>query len=302
MTFARGLLQYTGMNEPLITEAKCRISSKWINFQRAGKENDPTILLLHGLGTRASFWLPVMPALVGEGYQVLALDLPGFGNSDPLEELFRPYHVAKRIMGFTQALDLEQVIVVGHSMGGTIACGCAVVDPTRIKALVLVDAFGINDSWMPISLGNLFGLILPSIYYRFTWQFDRLIQSILENNFHVPERLSPAILDRAIAENWTGHTHGLKAVFGLGVSIGFKTQRREFIIRLRERFLQHRFPILVIWGEQDRLIPVRSVLRFKSEMPEIDMNIISDCGHMPSLEKTEEFNQSIFQFINVAGF
>jgi pimeloyl-ACP methyl ester carboxylesterase len=281
----------------VITEAKRRISSRTVNYQKAGSQNAPAILLLHGLGTRASFWQPVMPRLVEAGYQVYALDLPGFGYTDLPNRLYTPENIAELLNLFTRALGLEKVIVIGHSMGGAIAAGFASIDPTSIKALVLVDAFGLSDDWIPVSPTILLDLALPSIYYRFTRQSERLIQSILEANFHVPERLNPAVLDMAIAEDWTGHGKSIEVVYGLGVSLALRHQRRKLIQGLRSNFLQYGFPFLVIWGQHDRLIPISSAHHIKSEIPEIELRIIPDCGHVPPLEVTDEFNQLLVEFI-----
>jgi pimeloyl-ACP methyl ester carboxylesterase len=282
----------------LITETKVQLSSLWINYQKAGPTDAPVILLLHGLGTRASFWQPVIPPLISQGFQVIAPDLPGFGFSDPFRALYTPAHVGRLIREFAEALDLVSVIVIGHSMGGTIAGGFAIADPARIKALVFVDAYGFSNNFMPLSPGILPNLAIPSLYYRLTWQLEKLIEPIIESNFHVPERISPEILNMALAENWLGNpTVRVKILFGLGVSIGSQFQRRAYVQHLRERFNQYRFPISVIWGQEDSFIPVRDAYQFEAEIPEIALQVIPDCGHVPPLEKTDEFNQLLMQFI-----
>jgi pimeloyl-ACP methyl ester carboxylesterase len=283
----------------LLSEAKLQLPSLQINYQKAGPDGGPVILLLHGLGTRASFWLPVVPPLVDQGYQVFALDLPGFGHSDPLASLYAPACVGKIIKEFLDALDLGSVVVVGHSMGGTMAASLAIAGPARISALVLVDAFGFSDHFIPVSPAILYTLALPSLYYRLTRQPEKLIKPIIESNFHVPGRLSPKILEMAIAENWVGDpSERIKIVYGLGRSMGFRPQRREFSDALRQRYLQYAFPIFVIWGQEDRFIPVSGAYQIRSKIPDIGLHIVPDCGHVPPLEKTGEFNQVLLQFIN----
>ena len=282
----------------MITEANIQLSSKRINYQKAGLEYAPVILLLHGLGARASFWRPVIPSLVNQGFQVYALDLPGFGNSESVAELYTPTTVGKLIREFVDALNLSPVIVVGHSMGGTMAGSFAISDPASIKALVFVDAFGFSDNLFPVSPAIFYSLTIPSLYYRLTWQSDKLIQPIIKSNFHVSDRLNPEILDMAIAENWVGSSSDrAKILYGLGVSMGSQTQRSQYVHNLRDRFLHYGFPMLVIWGQEDAFIPVRDAYQIKSKIPEIELHIIPDCGHVPPLEKTDEFNQRLIQFL-----
>ena len=227
-----------------------------------------------------------------------ALDLPGFGNSESVAELYTPDTVGKMIRGFVEALNLSSVIVIGHSMGGTVAGSFAISCPARIKALVFVDAFGFSNKLIPVSPAIFYNLTIPSLFYRLTWQSDKLIQPIIKSNFHVSERLSPDLLELAIAENWVGNSSDrAKIIYGLGVSMGSQAQRSEFVHTLHDRFLQYGFPILVIWGQEDAFIPVRDAYQIKSKIPEIELNIIPDCGHVPPLEKTNEFNQSLIQFI-----
>jgi len=283
----------------LIRETKLHLGSLAINYLKAGPDSAPAVLLLHGLGTRASFWLPVIPSLVDAGFQVYAPDLPGFGHSDLLGDVYSPANVGKLIGAFVDALGLASVIVVGHSMGGTIAAGFAIANPARIRALVLADAFGFSDRFIPVSPAVSYTLALPSLYYRLTRQPQKLIKPIIESNFHVPERLSPEILEMAIAENWTGDSaERTKIVLDLGKSLGFRVQRQAFIESLRDRYQRHRFPILVIWGQEDTFIPVDGAYQIKSRIPEVGLHIIPDCGHVPPLEKTEQFNQTVIQFIN----
>jgi pimeloyl-ACP methyl ester carboxylesterase len=282
----------------LISETKIQLSSTWINYQKAGSQSDPAILLLHGLGTRASFWRPVIPSLVEQGFQVYALDLPGFGKSASVDQLFTPDPVGKLIGDFVKNLNLSPVIVIGHSMGGTVAGSLAIIDPTCIRGLVLVDPYGFSNTLIPVSPAIIFNLAIPSLIYRLTGQTDKLIQAIIESNFHVSNRLSPELLDMTIAENWLGSSFGrAKILFGLGLSTGFRAQRNQILDNLRNQFLQYRFPILVIWGQEDAFLPVHHAYQIKSKIPEIELRIIPDCGHVPSLEQTEQFTRTLIDFI-----
>jgi pimeloyl-ACP methyl ester carboxylesterase len=282
----------------VITEDKCQLSSLGINYLKAGSDDCPAILLLHGLGTRASFWLPVIPPLVDEGFQVYALDLPGFGHSDLIGGLYTPITVGMLIKAFVETLGVAPVIVIGHSMGGTMAGGFAIADPASIKALVFVDAFGFGQNLIPVSPAIIYNLALPSLYYRLTRQAEKLIKPIVESNFHKPARLSPEILEMAIAENWIGnHSDRVKILSGLGVSMALRSQRREFVHNLRDQNLKYEFPIFVIWGQEDAFIPVSDAYQIHSEIPEADLYIIPDCGHVPPLEKTDEFRRGLIRFL-----
>jgi pimeloyl-ACP methyl ester carboxylesterase len=287
----------------LISETKIHISSTWINYQKAGSQTDPAILLLHGLGTRASFWLPVIPSLVEQGFQVYALDLPGFGKSDPVDQLFSPETVGELISDFVKNLNLLPVTVIGHSMGGMLAGSLAINDPACIKGLVLVDPYGFSNTLIPVSPAILLNLAIPSLFYRLTGQTDKLIQPIIESNFHVSDRLDPGTLDMAIAENWLGSSiDRAKILCGLGLSLGLRAQRKQFVENLRKRFLEFRFPILVIWGQDDAFLPVRDAYQIKAKIPEIELKIIPDCGHVPPLEQTGQLIRMFIDFIKEISY
>ncbi len=282
----------------MITETKIQLAAQRTNYLKAGLDQAPVIVLLHGLGTRASFWLPVIPALVDFGFQVYAPDLPGFGYSDSATEIYTPLYMANFITEFIAVANLGSVIVVGHSMGGAMAASFAIDHPEKIEALVLVDAFGLSANAIPISTAILYKLSLPSLYYRLSRQSKNLVRPIIECNFHRPSRLSDKILEMAIHQNWLDGSPGrTQAVLGLAASLGFQPQRRKFRQDLYDSSRQFQFPIFVIWGQEDELIPVSSAHQIKSEMPEIELQIISDCGHVPSLEKTMEFNRILLQFL-----
>lgn len=282
----------------MITESKIQLTSQTINYFKAGAETNSNILLLHGLGTRASFWLPIIPFLVDAGYQVYAPDLPGFGYSDSAVELFSPTYMGSIVNEFVETLNLSSVIIVGHSMGGAMAGSFAISHPQIIKALILVDAYGLCANTIPLSPSVLYKLSLPSLYYRLTRQSEKLIQPIIESNFHDPERLSPEILEMAIRENWLDRSSGrTQAVLGLAAHLGSPPQRKKFRQQLRDQSRQFRFPILLIWGQEDNFIPVDGAHQLKKEIPEIELHIISNCGHVPPLERTEEFNHQVMQFI-----
>ena len=102
----------------------------------------------------------------------------------------------------------------------------------------------------------------------------------------------------AIAENWLGSSFDrAKILCGLGLSLGFRNQRNQFLDDLRNRFLQYRFPISVIWGQEDTFLPVHHAYQIKAKIPEIELKIIPDCGHVPPLEQTGQFIRMLIDFI-----
>ena len=112
-----------------------------------GAEREPMILV-HGVGGWAENWRPVVPALASTGRQVIALDLPGFGESEPPrgvryfgpEEAFYP----RFVLGAMDALGIDRAHIAGNSMGGAIAYMTAVTAPTRTRSIVLVAPGGLG--------------------------------------------------------------------------------------------------------------------------------------------------------------
>lgn len=260
-----------------------------MHYVRAGR--GPAILLIHGLGSSWLTWQLNIPPLVDAGYTVIALDLPGHGDSgDPPRLNHHPGGGAELVHGFLQALDISKAHLVGNSAGGLIAGLVALEHPKIVDRLVLVSAGGLGRevSW-PLRLVSL--PLVGELVYRLGL-ID--IFDVRKSIFHLP----PHFLDQLWPEmRRVNELPGARrvALRGIRSSIDIFGQRRERLILTRLKDLK--VPVMTIWGEQDRIIPVSHASIVRQNFPQCRVHTIPDCGHWPQMEQAEIFNRILIQFL-----
>ena len=191
---------------------------------------------------------------------------PGWGLSDEPEWLENIHDVAYFYLDFLKQLDLRNVTVVGSSMGGWIAMEMAVRDTARMKSLVLVSPAGIAAPG-----------VLPADI--FLMPPEEMVRNLFVDQKLADERLAapmtPEALDVALKNRHT-------------------TARLAWEPRLHDPFLPkwlHRIdvPVKIIWGKQDRILPVGILDEMKRLMPKAQTLVLDNCGHLPHAEKVDAF-------------
>jgi pimeloyl-ACP methyl ester carboxylesterase len=264
-----------------------------VHYKTTG-EGEPTLLLLHGFGASVFSWREVMDPL-GEQGTVIAFDRPAFGLTErPLswEKGANPYTPEAQValvVGLMDALGVEKAILVGNSAGGTVAVNAALKHPERIEALVLVDAAIYEGGGAP-SWAQPF-LRLPQVD-RLGPLLSRQIKvrgdAFLEGAWHDPSKITPR--DRAgyrkplQAKNWD------RALWELT-----KASRE---LNLAERIEEIASPALVISGDDDRVVPVESSVRLAEELPNAELVVIPNCGHVPHEECPGPFLEAVEAFLD----
>jgi pimeloyl-ACP methyl ester carboxylesterase len=241
------------------TESFVEIDGCRTHLRRGGK-GEP-LLFLHG-ASGAPVILPFMEKLA-QRFDVLVPQHPGWGKSDEPEWLENIHDVAYFYLDFLKQLKLSGVTVVGSSMGGWIAMEMAVRSTARIKSLVLVSPAGIAAPGVPPA--DIF-LMTPEDLVRNLFVDEKLIQARLAAPVDVDETLK------------NRHT----------------TARLAWEPRLHDPHLGkwlHRIdvPVKIVWGRQDRILPVGIADELKRLMPEAQVHILENCGHLPHAEKADEF-------------
>jgi pimeloyl-ACP methyl ester carboxylesterase len=227
---------------------------------RSGGAGEP-LLFLHG-ASGAPVVMPFMEKLA-QRFDVLVPEHPGWGRSDEPEWLENIHDVAYFYLDFLREQKLSGVTIVGSSMGGWIAMEMAVRDTSRIKSLVLVSPAGIAA---PGVLPADIFLLSPEELVRNLFFDEKLAQARLAQ----PEDVDISLKNR--------HT----------------TARLAWEPRLHDPHLGkwlHRIevPVKIVWGREDRILPVGFVDEFKRLMPRAQVHILEKCGHLPHAEKADEF-------------
>jgi len=247
-----------------------RIDGCAVSVQRAG-QGEP-LLFLHG-ARGALHWLSFMDALARR-FEVIVPEHPGFGRSETPDWLDTVGDLAYFYLDFIAALGLEKVNLVGTSLGGWIAAELAVRDRSALRTLTLVAAAGIHVKGVP--KGDLF-----------LWSPEQTAR-----NLFVDQRFAEAMLSRALPEE----EQDLMMKNAL-MTAKLAWQPRLYNPHLAKWLHRIRTPTLILWGDGDRLIPPAYGSAFRDLIPGARLEILRECGHLPQLEKPEEFVAAVEGFI-----
>jgi pimeloyl-ACP methyl ester carboxylesterase len=263
-----------------------------VHYKIYGTGEPVPYILLHGFGASLFSWHEVVNPLAEYG-TVIAYDRPAFGLTErPLEwEGESPYSQdaqVELVIGLMDALGIAKAILVGNSAGGTISMLTALKYPERIESLILMDpavyAGGGAPAWIRPLLGT------PQMRHvgpLFARQIQAQGVEFIKTAWHDPSKIPQSTFDGYLkplqVENWD------KALWELTLS------SRES--GLAERVSEFNLPILVITGDDDRIVPTEQSLRLAEEIPNADLAVLSQCGHLPHEECPDEFMQAVQDFL-----
>lgn len=239
---------------------------------------DP-VLLVHGFTSSKEVWFFNMEPLAGK-FRVLAMDLPGHGTSTKVA----PDNFLSFCSDFlARLLDrqrIEAAHVVGNSMGGAVAMQMALSHPKRVRKLVLVDALGMGTD---VPAGVLDKYVETSTREE--------VRAMLTQVVHDPKHVLPQAVERSYLYRQEPGVKELLAKIAAQFRAG-----TAGAVDFRPRFKELRLPVLVVWGREDRSLPVRHADAAHA-MPNAQIHIFERCGHLPQLEHAAEFNALVTQFL-----
>lgn len=257
-------------------------------------EGPQTLVLIHGLGSYMPAWRNNVAAL-SEHARVIALDLPGYGQSDkPLAPYSMRYFVAK-IRGLLDALGVENPVLVGHSMGGQIAMTYALQHPQEVAGLVLASPAGLETfadgeaKWLANAVTPEFTCLASdeSIYVRHM------------GNFHAMPKDAAFMVDDRIAMRGA-------AEFGDYCVAVSRSVAGMLDGPVQERLGEITAPTLVSFGKFDNLIPnpflhggstVRLAKREVARIPGASLLVLPKAGHMAHYEQAQAWNDAVLRFV-----
>ncbi len=249
----------------------------YLDENPAGK---PAVFLFHGLGANNNSWQMQIPDLVQAGYRVVATDAPGFGQSPNPGAKTSVKLVANLFSGLVDHLGLTSIIVVGISMGGTHALQMAIDYPARIEKLVLVNTFSKLNISNPLVLPY-FALRLLLIH---TLGLETQAKSVARRIFPKPDQ---ELLRREyMSQVQQADPRAYRA-----------TMRSLFRFNQNKRLSEIRCPTLVISGERDTTVPLKTQMQLVERMPNVKHVIIPDAGHAVTIDQYAKFNQVLLDFL-----
>lgn len=278
-----------------IDDARVKLASVSLRYLHAGSPNNPPLVLLHGIGVTADIWRPNIPSLAEAGFSVFAIDAPGFGDSDKPLGVYTLDFFSEILYEFINWLGDTPVGLLGNSMGGATALAYALRWPDRVRALVLANPFGVGVR-IPVSVGHITQLALPATFTALFGQVDWAMRRVVGFNFYDPTAIPPELIEHMVGRTVQANKVGrVGAILGLARDLGFPSQRRRFLKRLSALTS---IPTMIVWGRDDRLLPVSHAYELSAAMPHAQVHIFPHCGHVSPVEKAAKFNTLAETFLN----
>ena len=239
-------------------EHEVRVNGYAVRYVVAG-EGEP-VVLVHGLSGSTRWWSRNVPALA-EHYRVYLVNLPGFGTiRRPGRRRFVLAEAASWLLAWMEAVGLESVHLVGHSMGGYLALKIAARRPDSVRKLALVDPAGMPQG--RTMLGHLGPLLFAARY------------------------ATPAFLP-VLARD---------ALYAGPVTL-LRAARDLLAEDVRGDLRRVRAPTLLVWGEKDPLIPPSAGGLMRAEIPDSRLLVIEGAGHNPMFDRPQEFDRALLAFL-----
>lgn len=254
-------------------EKKIIINGINVNYKIAGE--GPAILVLHGWGGSSDSWLEAQRIIAKQGYRIIIPDFPGFGKTPPPPEPWGVKDYSNFILNFLKKLELENIFLIGHSFGGRIAIKFAVNYPEKIKSLILCDSAGIKPKPGPktriiywiAKIGN--AIFTPKHLVRFKDAARNFFYIFLRNRDYVKAN-----------------------------GIMKETIKKVFVEDLLSDLSKIKLKTLIIWGEIDKMVPLKYAYIFKENIENSELKILPKIGHSPHLEIPKKFSEIILKFVS----
>ncbi len=250
-----------------------------IRYLEAGRPSDRHILFIHGLGSSADRWLNI-PDTLSENFHTIALDLPGFGKSDKPTINYTIENFRKTIVHFINSLKINKTSIVGHSLGGYIAAEVAIQNSNQVESLVLIDSSGMLKEPTPLLEEYLKVAMNPT-----KDKVRKVLEQMVADPKRVPTKLVESFISRINSPN-------AKYAFKSTLENSANTQ-----IGLDRLKLIENIPTLILWGIQDKVIPIQHSKIFKEAIKNSQIEIIQDAGHAPFAEKPDQVSEILRNFL-----
>jgi pimeloyl-ACP methyl ester carboxylesterase len=262
-----------------------------INYYEAGQ--GPPVMLLHGFGACAYTWRFLAPELA-KNHRVFTIDLKGYGLSDkPEDGKYAVSDQADLVTAFIRQKDLHDLVIMGHSMGGGVTLMTYLKvredQPARVNRLVLIDSAGypqklpwfIRFAQIP-GLNEIGGKLLSP---RFATGL------VLRKCYYHKDRITEEQIDTYA---YYGSLPGAREA----VTQTARQLVPDDIDALTARYKTISVPVLIIWGADDEVVPLSVGKNFKRDIPNSELVILPECGHIPLEEEAAATQQAIAAFLN----
>ena len=242
--------------------------------------SNKTLILLHGIGASAERWSRVIPTL-SRYYRIIIPDIIGFGYSDkPAVEYTMDFFIDGFFKVFLENIGIPKANIIGSSFGGHVATEFAVRFNHMVEKLVLVSPAGM----MKTSTPTLDRYIMAALYPVYEHVYEAFSEMAYDSHNAVNEEIVMDFVNRMRLTN-------AKYAF-MSTVLGIR-----YAPKLQGRLSKITAPTLLVWGDNDRMIPVQYAKEYTDEIPENKLVVIKNCGHTPYVERPITFNKIVLRFL-----
>jgi 2-hydroxy-6-oxonona-2,4-dienedioate hydrolase len=268
-----------------------------LRHHEVGDPDAPPLLMLHGSGPGVTGWrnfrgnLP----LFAEHFRCLVLELPGFGVSDPTDQ--HPLAAAlPAVERFLDGLGLDQVDIIGNSMGGVVATRFAIAQPDRVRRLVTIGGMGRN-LFSPAP-GEGINLLMefteaPSRERLVEWLNSMVFDRSLVTEELIEERWAQATEPSTLAAARRMYSRAAIEAMGKAAAASDEPPYWAMLHRITAR-------TLVTWGRDDRVSPMDMALVPMRTIPDVELHVFPNCGHWAMIEQKSAWEATVLAFLTRA--
>ncbi len=257
----------------------------------------PVLLMIHGVGSNADCWNEVIPALVEGGAHVVAVDLPGHGQSGKVRGDYSLGAMANALRDLLDHLGHDRAVLVGHSLGGGIAMQFYYQFPTRVDGLVLVSSGGLGEETRPwLRAATLPGteVVLSAIGSRATISSASWVSRRLSTFGVKPRILADDALTRLREFGDRDYRNAFLATLRSVVDIS-----GQRVSALGQLSLARELPVLLIWGQDDPTIPLEHGHNANRILPKARLVVFEGAGHEPHMHDPGRFAKSLLRYLKL---
>jgi pimeloyl-ACP methyl ester carboxylesterase len=242
------------------------------------------LVLLHGYGESLLAWREVFQLLSRQA-DVIAFDLPGFGLSTKPSTGYAVDSIAATVVRALDALSVPRAVLVGHSLGGAIATAVAITYPDRVRALVLIDP-AVVAAWVPSAAARA--------------ESGRVALRAIADYEELRVRFSGVHDTDWLLESDSALAYSPAADPAYHIALQAVLREFDFSYVTAERAARLHVPTLVLWGQYDPVIPLRSGKRFAAALPAAQFDVVARSWHRPHEERPADVAARIAAFVNRA--
>jgi pimeloyl-ACP methyl ester carboxylesterase len=265
----------------------CAVNGSRVNYIEMGE--GPPLVFVHGLSGCWQNWLENIPHFA-RSRRVIAIDLPGFGESElPNEEISMPGY-GRFVDAFLGEIGVDRASIVGNSMGGFIAAEVAVSHPERVDKLGLVSAAGV----MTVGPAQL------TVASRLARSFNAGSARVLARRHSLVRRrgMRKVVLYGIVTHPELLQPELVYEIASGGGKPGFMDAFKAVLdYDFRDRLPEIERPTLIVWGRNDRIVPVGGAYRYEEMIPNSRRVIFEETGHVPMIERPALFNRVLEDFL-----